>query len=183
MRFKTLYIHTSRSVREISSRVRNTKFFRDRKFISNLSGFSNEPGFSKKSGFDKGLGTSLNNSLKPTPSTISKSRISRTIIRAIPSVIFFGLTIFRVSFSTCDKFYIVSVSFLIRTLMFECTCFKWRNKPVAFANLVLNSWWLGIFFLKMFPNRAFLYLFLLHDVFCTTFCYHNFTLTITRRWF
>ena len=26
-------------------------------------------------------------------------------------------------------------------LMFGCICFKWRNKPVVFAYLVLNSWW------------------------------------------
>ena len=88
----------------------------------------------------KGLVTRINNSLKPTPSTISKDRRSRTTIRAIPSVVSFGLTIFRVSFCTCDKFYIDSVSFLVHILMFGCTCFKWSNKPVVFAYLVLNSW-------------------------------------------
>ena len=25
--------------------------------------------------------------------------------------------------------------------MFGCICLKWRNKPVVFAHLVLNSWW------------------------------------------
>ena len=83
----------------------------------------------------------LNNSLKPTPLTISKDRRSRTIIRAIPSVISFGLRIFRVSFCTCDKFHIDSVSFLVHVLMFGCIRFRWRNKPVVLAYLVLNSWW------------------------------------------
>ena len=133
-------------------RVGNTKFFRNQDWylknskFSNLSGFSKEPRFVKESrfpkelGFGKGLGTRINNSLKPTPSTVSKGRRSRTIIRAIPFVISFGLTIFRVSFCTRDKFYIDSVSFLVHVLMFECMCFKWRNKPVVFAYLVLNSW-------------------------------------------
>ena len=89
-------------------------------WISNLSGFSKESGFPKELGFGKGLVTRINNSLKPTPSTISKGRRSRTIIRAIPFVISFGLTIFRASFCTCDKFYIDSVSFLVRVLMFGC---------------------------------------------------------------
>ena len=86
--------------------VKNTKFFRDRDGYQKISRFSKEPGFSKELGFPKelefgkGLGTSLNNSLKPKLSTISKGRRSRTIIRAIPSVISFGLTIFRVSFCT-----------------------------------------------------------------------------------
>ena len=94
---------------EISGSGRNTKFLRDRdeyskmSRVSNLSGFSKEPRVSKKSGISKELGfvkgTSLNNSLKPTPSIVSKSRRSRTIIRAMPSVISFGLTIFRVSFA------------------------------------------------------------------------------------
>ena len=39
--------------------------------------FSEESGFSKELGFGKGLVTRINNSLKPTPSTISKSRRSR----------------------------------------------------------------------------------------------------------
>ena len=114
--------------------------------LSNLSGFWKEPGYSKESRFSKelefgkGLATRINNSLKPTPSTLSRGHRSRTIVRAIPSVISFGLTIFRVSFCTCDKFYIDSVSFLVHVLMFGCICFKWRNKPVVFAYLVLNSW-------------------------------------------
>ena len=73
--------------------------------------------------------TRINNLLKLSLSTISKDRRSRTIIRAIPSIISFG-----VSFCTCDKFYIDSVSFLVHVLMFGSMCFKWR-KP-----LVLNSW-------------------------------------------
>ena len=120
---------------EISGRAGNTKFFSGRV----PENFEILEFIGKELGFGKGLGTSLNNSLKPTPSTISKGRRSRTIVRAIPSVISFGLTIFRVSFCTCDKFYIDSVSFLVHVLMFECICFKWRNKPVVFAYLVLNS--------------------------------------------
>ena len=116
--------------REISGRVGNMKFFRDR------DGYQKISRFSKELRFGKILSTSLNNSLKPTSSTVSKGRRSRTIIRAIP----FGLTIFRVSFCTCDKFYIDSVSFLVHVLMFECICFKWRNKLVVFVYLVLNSW-------------------------------------------
>ena len=124
---------------EISSLVGSTGFLQDRdgyqkiSRFSNLSGFSKEPGFSKESGFPKELGfgkglvTRINNSLKPTPSTILKVRRSRTIIRAIPTVISFGLKIFRVSFCTCDKFYIDSVSFLVHVLMFECIYFKWRT--------------------------------------------------------
>ena len=129
----------------------------------------------------------INNSLKPTPPTVSKDRRSRTIIRAIPSVLSFGLiTNFRVSFCTCDKFYIDSVSFLVHVLMFRCICFKWRNKSVVSAYFVLNSVTTYgfplciIFFLKMFSNRASLYLLSLHDIFCTTSC---FTLTITRQSF
>ena len=129
---------------EILGQVGNTKFFLDRdgypkiSRFSNLSGFSKESEFPKELEFGKRLGT--HNSLKPTPLTISKSRRSRTIIQAIPSVIFFDLTIFRVSFCICEKFYINSVSFLVDILMFGCICFKWRNKPVVFAYLVLNSW-------------------------------------------
>ena len=169
---------------KVSSRVGNTKFFRDRDEYLKISRFSKKSGFPKEFGFWKRLGTNLNNTLKP--STISKSRRSRTIIRTIPSVISFGLTVFRVSFCTCDKFYIDSVSFLVHILMFGCICYKWSNKPVVFAYLVLNSWWLcvhSIFFLKMFPNRASLYLLPLHDIFCTNSCYHNFTLTIIRPYF
>ena len=129
----------SKGVREpeISGQVGNTKFFQDRDGYPKISRFSNLSGFSKELGF----GTSLNNSLKPMSSTVSKGRRSRTIVRTIPSVISFGLTIFRVSFCTCDKFYIDSVSFLVHVLMFECICFKWRNKLVVLAYLVLNSWW------------------------------------------
>ena len=82
-------------------------------------------GILERVGIRKGIGS--------TPSTISQ-------IRAIPSVISFGLTIFRVSFCTRDKFYIDSVSFLVHVLMFGCIYFKWHNKPVVFAYLVLNSW-------------------------------------------
>ena len=81
--------------------------------FSNLSGFSKESGFPKELGFGKELKISLNNWLKSTSSTVSKGRRSKTIIRTIPSVISFGLTIFRVSFCTCDKFYIDSVYFLV----------------------------------------------------------------------
>ena len=145
--------------------------------------------FPKELGFGKGFGTSLNNSLKPMASTVSKGRRSRTIIRAIPSVISFGLTIFRVSFCTCDKFYIDSVSFLVHVLMFGCICFKWRDKPVVFAYLVWNSWWQCAHsaFVSSFSWKCsqteLLYFLPLHDIFCTTSCYHNLTLTITRHWF
>ena len=125
----------------MSNRVGNTKFFLDRDGYPKISIFSDLSGFAKELRFGKGLGTSLNNSLKPTPSTVSKDRRSRTNIRAIPFVISFDLTIFRVSFCTCDKFYIDSVSFLVHVLMFGCVCSKWRNKPVVvFAYFVLNSW-------------------------------------------
>ena len=67
-------------------------------------------------------------------------------IRAIPSVVSFGLTIFRVSFCTYEKFYIDSDSFLMHVLMFGCICFKWRDKLVVFAQLVLNSWWQCVHF-------------------------------------
>ena len=90
----------------------NTKFLRDR------DGYQKISRFSKELGLGKGLVTRINNSLKPTPSTISKGRRSRTTVRAIPSVISFGLTIFGVSFCTCDKFYIDSVSFLVH--MYVC---------------------------------------------------------------
>ena len=59
----------------------------------------------------KELATRINNSLNLTRSTMSKGRRSRTIIRAIPSVISIGLTIFRVSFCTCDRHFI-SIQFL-----------------------------------------------------------------------
>ena len=111
----------------------NRKFFRDRDGCPKISRFS------KELEFGKGLEKNLNNSLKL--STISKGRRSRTIIRTIPSVISFGLAIFRVSFCACDKFYIDSVSFLVHILIFGCICFKQRNKPiVVFAYLALNSW-------------------------------------------
>ena len=171
-------------------RVRNTKFLRDRDGYPKISRFSKESEFPKQLGFGKGLVTGINNSLKPTPSTISKGRRSRIIIRTILFVTSFCLTIFRVSFCTCDKFYIDSVSFLVHVLTFECICFKWRNKPVVFAYLVLNSLvtmyafrLFIIFFLKMFPNRTSLYLLPLHDIFCSTSYYHNFTLTITWHFF
>ena len=115
------------------------KFFRNRdgylkisKF-SNLSGFSKESGLPKELGFRKGLVTRINNSLKPTPSTISKCRRSRTI-RIIPSVISFAYHFVHATNFT-------SIQFLVHVLMFECICFKWRNKPVVFTYLVLNSWW------------------------------------------
>ena len=61
--------------REISDRIGNTKCFPDQDGYPKISRFSNLLGFLKESGFPKelGLGTSLNNSLKPTPSTVSKA--------------------------------------------------------------------------------------------------------------
>ena len=96
---KQNFLTSTKGVREpeISDRVGNTKFFQVRDENRKISRFS------KESGFGRGLGTSLNNSLKPTSSTVSKGRRSRTIVRAIPSV---DLTIFRISFCTRDKFYI-----------------------------------------------------------------------------
>ena len=109
------------------------------------------------------------------PSTISKDRRSRIIIRAIPSVLSFGLTIFRVSFCTCDKFYIDSVSFLVRVPLFGCIRFKaWQTSSICILGfkfvVTMFAFRLCIvFFLKMFPNRASLYLLPLHDdIFCTT---------------
>ena len=118
---------------EISSRDGNMKFLRDLDEYSKISRFSNLSGFPKELGFGNGLVTRTNNSLQPISSTISKGRRSRTIIRAIPSVLSFGLTIFRVS-------YIDSITFLVHILMFGCICFEWRNKSVVYAYLVLNSW-------------------------------------------
>ena len=103
---------------EISGRVGDTKFLWDRDGYPKISRFSNESGFPKVLGFGEGLVTRINNSSKPTPSTTSKGRRSGTIIRAIPSVVSFGLTIFSISFCTCDKFYIDSVSFLVHVLMY-----------------------------------------------------------------
>ena len=97
----------------------------------------------------------------------------------------FGLTIFRVSFCTCDKFFIDSVSFLVHISMFECVCFKWCNKPVVSAYL-LNSWWQCVrsAFVSLFSWKCsqteLLHLLPLHDIFCTSSCYHDFTLTITH---
>ena len=96
----------------VTRKFRDSRIYRDSRKIR------------EKVGFGKELGTR-----------------SRTIIRAILSVISYGLTIFRVSFCTYDKSYIDSVSFLVHVLMFGCICFKWRNKPVVFAYLVWNSWW------------------------------------------
>ena len=100
---------------EVSLYFRNIRSGREHEIffeIEAISRVSNLSGFPKELGFGKGLGISLNNSLKPTPSTVSKDRRSRTTIRATPSVISFGLTIFRLSFCTYDKFYIDSVSLL-----------------------------------------------------------------------
>ena len=89
--FRQIETATKRRIRgvrepEILGRVRNTKFFLDRNGYPKISRFSNLSGFPKELGFRKGLRTNLNNLLKPTSSTISKGRRSRTIIQAIPSV-------------------------------------------------------------------------------------------------
>ena len=122
-------------------RVRNTEFFLNRDRWPKISKFSNLSRFSKELGFEKGLGTSLSHSLNPNASNcIERSQIQNHHSSNSFCHISFGLTIFRVSFCACDKFHIDSVSFLVHILMFECVRFKWRNKPVVFAYLVLNSW-------------------------------------------
>ena len=58
---------------EISGPAGKTKFFWDR------DGYPKISRFPKELEFEKGLGISSNNSLKPTPSTVSKGRKSRII--------------------------------------------------------------------------------------------------------